>query len=168
MRDRKGRPRCSTFELGHCSLAPAQIGGFFFSEHCRRRQYQGARSPDCRPAIPASARRWRANQKRPRLSFRGKGRDGRLGPGLAGKRKSRLGDCSVNAHLGGRVPTERLPGSCQATREPQSATTTGETHRQRRTFHLRSSSPCAVAVTHSSGSQSHNAAPVRTSCLYGT
>jgi len=58
----------------------------------------------------------RQRQKRALAVLSGEGRDGRVGPELAGKRKSRLGDCSVDAHLGERSK-ERLPGH---TRQPGS------------------------------------------------
>jgi hypothetical protein len=88
-----------------------------------RDTYSGYR---CKPAVfrALSTRNSRAGaslagkpKKRPRLSFRGKGRDGRLGPDFAGKREIPCGDWSVNARRGRlfqREGSRVMPG----TREP--------------------------------------------------
>jgi hypothetical protein len=97
------------------------------------------------------------------------GGDGRLGRSRRGKQTIPSGDCTVNSHFPEMVPSRWLPGH-PATWEPQPATT-GATPRVGKS-HLGVSSPCAVALTHSSGSQPLEAAPDGMSCkglnVYGT
>ena len=128
-------------------------------------------TPDCllrgdRPAAQTIRVKLRA-KKMAQAVLSGEGEGGTPGPELSGKRKSRLGDCSVNAYLMGefqRRGSQVMP----ATREPQSATTTGEIPRQRRTFHPGVLPLVLWVRDHSSGSQSQKGAPVEISCLYGT
>jgi hypothetical protein len=78
MRDRNGRPRCSTFELGQCALAPAQIGGLFFSTNvagdANTRRADVAGLIGDRPAAQTIRVNLRAKKAQAVLSGEGEGR----------------------------------------------------------------------------------------------
>jgi hypothetical protein len=171
------------FPVAHCrtrtslGLAECLLSGTHRSLRCSgsvscERHFCRAPNGVCRSELAnmqgvGAARRSRrvkhtATAKRALAVLSGEGRDGRVGPELAGKRKSRLGDCSVDAHLGERSKrgSRVIPGNPGA---PVSNNNWRDP-RQRRTFHPGVLFPLCCGGDHSSGSQPQKAAPDPKSC----